>query len=87
MADEDPAIITSDLSRTVVENGVAVKVNIFRLESEDYWSLEVVNDAGTSTIWEDTFATDKLAFEVFRQTVETEGMIVFLDETPPPTLH
>lgn len=87
MADEDPVIITSDLSRTVEGDGVAVEVNIFRLETETHWQLEVVNEFGTSTVWEDSFATDELAFEVFIRTLETEGMAAFLDEAEPPTLH
>lgn len=87
MTDEDPVIITSDLSQTVEEDGVAVEVNIFRLETDTHWQLEVVNDVGTSTVWEDAFATDKLAFEVFTRTVETEGMAAFLDESEPPTVH
>ncbi|RZI72059.1 MAG: hypothetical protein EOP13_16265 [Pseudomonas sp.] len=87
MADEDPVIITSDLSRTVEEDGITVEVNIFRLETDEHWCLEVVNEAGTSTVWEDTFATDELAFEVFTRTVETEGMSAFSEEAVPPTLH
>ena len=87
MADEDPVIITSDLSRTVDEDGITVEVNIFRLETENHWHLEVVNEAGTSTVWEDTFATEELAFDVFTRTVETESMSAFLGETVPPALH
>jgi uncharacterized protein len=87
VADKDPIIITSDLSGKVHEGDATVEVHIFRLESDELWTLEVVNEAGTSTVWEDTFATDKLALEVFKQTVATEGMTTFLEETSPPTLH
>jgi hypothetical protein len=87
VVDRDPNIITSNLSRTVEEDGIAVEVNIFRLENEDQWTLEVVNEVGTSTVWEDTFATDELAFEIFARTVAAEGMSTFLDEALPPTLH
>lgn len=87
MSDEDPVIITSDLSRIVDEDRVTLEVNIFRLEAEVHWNLEVVNETGTSTVWEDTFATEELAYQVFMQTLEDEGISAFLDSTAPPTLH
>ena len=87
MTNKDPIIITSVLSGKVREGEITVEVHIFRLESDEQWTLEVINEAGTSTVWEDTFATDKLALEVFNRTVDTEGMSTFLEDTPPPTLH
>ena len=80
MADTDPTIIDSPLSQTISQDGITVQVAIFRLESETKWSLEVVNEAGTSTVWEDPFDTDAAAFEAFLHTVEAEGMDTFLDD-------
>jgi len=56
-----------------------VEVNIVRLEDEPGWSLEVVNASGTSTVWDDQFATDAVALDAFRQAVAHEGMACFLD--------
>lgn len=80
MADIDPTIIDSPLSQTISQDGITVQVAIFRLESETKWSLEVVNEAGTSTVWEDPFDTDADAFDAFRRAVEAEGMETFLDD-------
>ena len=44
MSERDPNIVTSGLSRTVRRDGVAVEVNIYRLENTPGWSLEVVNE-------------------------------------------
>jgi len=43
------------------------------------WSLEVVNSAGTSTVWQDEFPSDAAANEEFLRTVTEEGMTAFLD--------
>jgi hypothetical protein len=57
----DPNIVTSNLSGIVAEQGITVRVNIIRLENEPDWSLEVENENGTSTVWDDIFATDDAA--------------------------
>ncbi|TYC98014.1 hypothetical protein [Novosphingobium sp. BW1] len=79
MADLDPNLVVSGLSGTVTQDGVTVDVNIVRLEDEPGWSLEVVNSSGTSTVWDDPFATDAAARDAFRQAVSEEGMACFLD--------
>ena len=81
MNPQDPKIVRSELSRTVRKDGVAVEVSIIRLEDESKWSLEVVNAAGTSTVWDDLFASDKEAYAAFERTVEEEGMRAFLDKS------
>lgn len=84
MNDSDPAIIDSPLSRIVFRDGITVQVNIFRIEGDPYWALEVVNAHGTSTVWDEVFATDEAAFRVFAETVEGEGMETFLDRGNAP---
>lgn len=79
MADREPNTVTSSLSRRVSRDGVAVNVQICRLESEATWTLEVVNAAGTSTVWDDLFQSDDAASEEFLRTVADEGMAAFLD--------
>ncbi|WIA56284.1 hypothetical protein N6H05_00125 [Sphingobium sp. WTD-1] len=79
MTDTDPTIIESPLSRTVSRDGITVRVLVYRLEHDPKWALEVVNDAGTSTVWDDLFDTDEAAFEAFAQAVAAEGMETFLD--------
>jgi uncharacterized protein len=80
MDDIDPHIINSSLSQTVSQDGITVRVSIIKLEAEEGWTLEVVNETGTSTVWEATFDTDAAAFEAFKRAVEIEGMATFLDD-------
>lgn len=81
MPDRDPNIVTSGLSRTVTVDGVTVVVNIYRLEHDRQWALEVVNEVGTSTVWDAPFDTDEEANDAFQLTVAEEGMEAFLDRT------
>ena len=59
---------------------MTVKVSIVRLEHESQWSLEVVNDAGTSIVWDDLFSSDEEAYAEFQRTLADEGMRAFLDK-------
>ena len=79
MTKRDPNIVYSGLSRMVTREGIAVEVVIIRLEHETEWSLEVVNAANTSTVWDKSFATDEDAYAEFERTVAEEGMRTFLD--------
>ena len=79
MVEREPNLITSWLSGRVTNDGITVEVEIYRLEGEEGWVLEVVNDKGTSTVWDDLFPTDSAAREEFNRTVAEEGMQTFLD--------
>lgn len=79
MPDRDPNIVTSGLSRQVIRQGVTLRVEIYRLEDEPGWTLEVVNAQGTSTVWDDVFETDDAADKAFRTTLDFEGVQAFLD--------
>ena len=82
MNEETPNLIRSGLSGVVSQDGVTVDVQVYRLDREPVeWSLEVVNDAGTSIIWDDMFPTDKLAYEEFRRMVAGEGIRAFIENT------
>jgi hypothetical protein len=79
MASRDPNIVRSGLSGPITEQGITVDVRIYRLEEQPGWSLDVVDSTGTSTVWDELFETDELAFTEFRRTVVEEGIGVFVD--------
>ena len=79
MKERIPNLVRSGLSGIVSKDNVTVEVIIVRLESESKWSLEVLNNAGTSIVWDDLFDSDGDAYAEFQQTVEEEGMCAFLD--------
>ena len=80
MKEHEPNLITSSLSRNVTQDGITVELCIYRLETKTEWLLEVVNSAGTSTVWDDQFPSDDAANEEFLRIVAEEGMATFLDD-------
>ena len=90
MQDRDPNIISSGLSQKVTRDGITVDVQIYRLEHDPKWALEVVNEKGTSTVWDDIFDSDDEAFAAFTLAVEEEGMEAFFHDNnviPFPARH
>ena len=51
MTDRDPNIIYSSHGGIVTEQGITVELSIHRLEDRPGWAMEVVNQQGTSTVW------------------------------------
>jgi hypothetical protein len=70
----DPKIITSPLSGPFTEGGQTVDVQIYRLENSK-WALEVIDSAGTSTVWDDQFDTDEAAKAEFNRCIVEEGIV------------
>ena len=79
MKERIPNLVHSGLSGIVSKDDITVEVFIYRLENEPNWSLEVLNNAGTSIVWDNLFDSDDDAYAKFQQTVEEEGMRAFLD--------
>ena len=73
----DPKLIDSPLSQTVVLDGEPLQVCIYRLERQKTWTLEVVDAAGTSTVWEDRFTSDRDALEEALTAIREEGLEAF----------
>lgn len=79
MTDEnDPEIIYSDLSCEVELEGHLLTVEIYKSEINPEWILEVVNEHGTSTVWDIPFIADGMAWRAFENAVKEEGLEAFL---------
>ncbi len=75
--EREPNLIISSASRRIVEGGIPFKVDIYKLEGSDGWSLEVVTEDGTSIVLDDLFDDDQAAFEEAVTTIRKEGPIAF----------
>lgn len=75
----DPNIITSGLSERITVEGHLLSIEIYKLEGELNWSLEVVDEDGTSTVWEELFKTDQFAKNEVLKTINEEGLSGFRD--------
>ena len=79
MSEREPNLVTSSLSRRVTWNGNILQLEIYRLEDEADWTLEVGNEAGTSTVRDDPFPSDDAAEAEFRATLKRDGIAAFQD--------
>jgi len=75
----EPELIQSPLSQSITRDGHTLQVDIYRLEEETDWLLEVVNEDGTSHVWDDRFATDQAALDAVHEAIDEEGIAAFLD--------
>lgn len=71
---EEPQLEISPLSQTISSGGRTVSVEIYRLEGENSWILEVEDEFNNSTVWDDTFETDSAALTEAKKTILAEGI-------------
>ncbi len=58
-------------------------MEIYRAENED-WILEVVDEHGNSTVWDDLFPTDQAALDEAMRTIDEQGIDAVIG---PPSGH
>lgn len=62
-------IIRSPLSQQDTSGGITISIEVYSLKGSNSWTLELVQEDGSSTVWEEQFPTDAAAFAEF-----TEGL-------------
>ena len=80
----DPEVIMSPLCREISSDGTSIQVDIYSLEDRDGWQLEVIDETGASTVWDELFETDQAALDEVLTTIEKEGIRSFLEIKPEP---
>jgi hypothetical protein len=73
-----PNLIYSDFSGRFDQDGFSVELSIMKLEGSPEWTLEVINSAGKSFVWEEGFENDKDAYIEFLQTLAEYGIYFFV---------
>ena len=76
---DHPDIIRSPLSETYTDGEITVRVEIYKLDGTDGWTLEIIDETGGSTVWEENFATDAEAMAEFVDGVEQLGLAKLID--------
>lgn len=74
---ENPNIVSSGLSKYIELEELQLNIEIYRLEYDPKWALEVVDQHGTSTVWDELFETDQAAFDEVMRTIKDEGAAAF----------
>lgn len=70
---EEYEIKYSTLCQKVTSEGKSVQVYIYE-NGKGGWILEVVDEYGNSTVWDDPFKTDDEALDEVFDTIEKEGI-------------
>lgn len=78
MTDDEPNLISSSKSQRVVVDGYLFSIEIYRLDTDKTWTLEVVDHEGTSHVWDEQFKTDRDARNAALEALEREGVIAFM---------
>lgn len=69
---DEPELEISPLSQEISSGGKTVRIEIYRLEGESSWVLEVVDEYNNSTVWDDTFETESAALTEAKKTILAE---------------
>lgn len=76
--DDDPNIVTSGKSMRVIVDGLRFSIEIYRLETDSTWTLEVVDPENTSHVWDDQFESDAEARGAAVAAIESKGAAAFM---------
>ena len=77
MTDDDIQLIHSPLTQTYSADGHSLQIEIYR-GAGSLWILEVVDERGTSTVWDEQFETDTAALAAAFLAIEEEGVHHFV---------
>jgi uncharacterized protein len=75
MTEEIDEIIHSPLARMLNGEGHTLHIDIYRGVSEPDWILEIEDETGTSTVFDERFASDQAALDTALSQIEAEGGI------------
>ena len=68
---EEIEIVMSPLSQKISSGGKTIQVDIFQ-DGDGGWLLEVVDEFGNSTVWDDSFNTDAEALNEVKKIILSE---------------
>jgi uncharacterized protein len=78
--------VHSPLSQRLSRDGATVEIQIYD-DGNAGWLLEVVDEFGNSTVWNESFPTDKTALAEALNTIETEGIASVIGSVPTTTMR
>lgn len=71
-------ITNSPLSQNITKDDQTIRVDIYKGD-DDGWFLEIVDIDNNSTVWDDPFDSDQLAFDEAMNAIEKKGILAFVD--------
>jgi len=71
---EEPQLEFSSLSQDISSGNQTVRIDIYRMEGDSQWALEIVDEFNNSTVWDTTFETEVAALTEAKKTILAEGI-------------
>ncbi len=78
MIERTPTLVTSGKSQRVLVDGYHFSIQVYRLQDQKRWTLEVVDQLGISHVWEEEFSSDKDARDAALREIEQLGPVIFM---------
>jgi uncharacterized protein len=76
----------SPLAQPVTRDGKTVQVDIYE-DGQGGWLLEVVDEFWNSTVWDDSFESDREALAEALKTIDEEGIDSLIGAPPGTVSH
>lgn len=73
MTDGDQNPLRSPLAQSLTRDGKTIQIEIFE-DGEGGWLLEVIDEHGNSTVWDDPFQSDRDALDEALRTIDEDGI-------------
>lgn len=70
---EEIDVVMSPLYRSFESEGKTVQIDIFG-DGDGGWLLEVIDEYGNSSVWDDSFPSDQAALDEALDTIDEEGI-------------
>ncbi|MFM0514917.1 hypothetical protein [Paraburkholderia sp. RL17-373-BIF-A] len=78
---EDDGPLYSPLSQRLARDRTAVEIKIYD-DGEGGWLLEIVDEFGNSTVWDEVFPTDRAALAEALNTIDNDGIASMIRSAP-----
>ena len=75
---DEPKLIISNMSQELSSGSRTLNVEIYRLENESEWTLEIEDEFNNSTVWYQTFETESAALVEAKKSILAEGVKSFI---------
>ena len=75
---DEPKLIISNMSQELSSGSRTLNVEIYRLENESEWTLEIEDEFNNSTVWDQTFETESAALVEAKKSILAEGVKSFI---------
>jgi hypothetical protein len=82
---EEIEVKYSPLRRSASSEGKTVRIEIYE-DGNGGWILEVEDEFGNSTVWEDPFPSDQSALDEAIQTIDEEGIDALIGPVEIPKI-